>query len=693
MNNNGMGRKEMISLIIDLSGCSDHTQAENHFDYLIRKKLLPDLKKYGRVATAQKTTTKRSCITVEQQLRWHMNIDFCWEEQKRLNLPSALFASSKKYFMMNLDESCIMCSEGNIKVIASANKKKVEKNMDDNRDSITLLRTGSAAGTTGPWIFLVRGECEKIESSALKNLDKKGCPPGSKVYTAPSAYMTDATWKRLAPQLCKGIRKMETVKDHPDWWVTLTLDGFGSHLEEEALQVFAAHNILVVKEEGDTSHINQAYDQSVAKTDKLKIRDIIDSVRSHRKGKLLHQFDLVACCIAGLKKVPGDAWEKSFIKVNLHPDHRVNFDEWVKRIDTTLVTGEKFFVGRRSLYDAMPAAWKHLSPEQRQTVKFMIDRFYHDSKEKDGAAPWCKDNIRELVQIVPFDQIKQIRASYLALQNDPRVLHLTEDAPDSASNSDLINLVQRDLDMFSGFSWQPRELFEKYVEDKTNEEQQQKVFSHLSNHVACIHGQNSDYFSPLTPSAHLNVEVSRDQMRLLNPTPKEVMMGTIMESTVGEKAKKKIAKRKLYFINGNVNSYSRVLNNPKQLDMIKEYCDLGATLAEISTERSEKRKENALKRTVEEKSRAAKKAANEVSEQAKREELLPGLQADYAKGLDSILKLKNERLRELVKYFFEKQVQGLRTMVRADLILVVQECHSAMNGHANVALHESEVDA
>ena len=43
--------------------------------------------------------------------------------------------------------------------------------------------------------------------------------------------------------------------DRLDWWFVLSLDGFGSHLDPETLEVFAKYKILVVKEEGDTSQM------------------------------------------------------------------------------------------------------------------------------------------------------------------------------------------------------------------------------------------------------------------------------------------------------------------------------------------------------------------------------------------------------------------------------------------------------
>jgi len=63
-----MGRKEVLNLIAEVSGKS-FKAAENHFDYLIRNKLLSGLKRDGRVVSAQKTTTKRSQVTIQRQLK------------------------------------------------------------------------------------------------------------------------------------------------------------------------------------------------------------------------------------------------------------------------------------------------------------------------------------------------------------------------------------------------------------------------------------------------------------------------------------------------------------------------------------------------------------------------------------------------------------------------------------------------
>jgi hypothetical protein len=68
--NAGMTRKEVICVIAEI-GSVPFKAAENHLDYLIRSKKLPELKNSGRIVSAQATTTNRTAITTEKLLRTH----------------------------------------------------------------------------------------------------------------------------------------------------------------------------------------------------------------------------------------------------------------------------------------------------------------------------------------------------------------------------------------------------------------------------------------------------------------------------------------------------------------------------------------------------------------------------------------------------------------------------------------------
>jgi hypothetical protein len=49
------------------------------------------------------------------------------------------------------------------------------------------------------------------------------------------------------------------------------------------MNIYADARIILLKEEGDSSHVNQAYDQKVAKDDKVTMRDCLGYLRQAEK--------------------------------------------------------------------------------------------------------------------------------------------------------------------------------------------------------------------------------------------------------------------------------------------------------------------------------------------------------------------------------------------------------------------------
>ena len=80
----------------------------------------------------------------------------------------------------------------------------------------------------------------------------------------------------------KGLRDLPIVRDYPDLWMVITLDGYWSYLQGEALEVFAHHKVLIAKEEGDTSQVCQAYDKDyVVKADKCHHHSFLNDLCLH----------------------------------------------------------------------------------------------------------------------------------------------------------------------------------------------------------------------------------------------------------------------------------------------------------------------------------------------------------------------------------------------------------------------------
>ena len=134
---------------------------------------------------------------------------------------------------------------------------------------------------------------------------KYGAAIGSRIIANKNAYMDTETWLNITPAIIEGYR---TINPHalatPNWWIIEIIDGFGAHLASgEAMQLRYDAKILTVKEEGDTSHICQAYDAQVAKSDKRNSSEAISVMKNtsfHYDMKIIDQYGLV---LAGLHAI------------------------------------------------------------------------------------------------------------------------------------------------------------------------------------------------------------------------------------------------------------------------------------------------------------------------------------------------------------------------------------------------------
>ena len=110
--------------------------------------------------------------------------------------------------------------------------------------------------------------------------------------------MDTETWLKITPSVIDGYRSMNThSKATQEWWILEIIDGFGAHLaSEKAMQLRYDAKILTVKEEGDTSHVCQAYDAQVTKSDKRSTREAINAMKNtsfHYSCTVLDQYGLV----------------------------------------------------------------------------------------------------------------------------------------------------------------------------------------------------------------------------------------------------------------------------------------------------------------------------------------------------------------------------------------------------------------
>ena len=124
-------------------------------------------------------------------------------------------------------------------MLASKAVKKYQTNADDNRRTVNIYWCGLASGGDGPRLYFVKAEKIDIQNFKGNFAKKHKVPPGSKVISTPNAYMTDNVWNELAPAFSKGFRDIPDIKYYPEICMVLILDGYGSHLQGDALKIFA----------------------------------------------------------------------------------------------------------------------------------------------------------------------------------------------------------------------------------------------------------------------------------------------------------------------------------------------------------------------------------------------------------------------------------------------------------------------
>jgi hypothetical protein len=108
--------------------------------------------------------------------------------------------------------------------------------------------------------------------------------------------------------------------------------------------------------------------------------------------------------------------------VNQHPHFRVDFEQWCKRIESKLATGERFFVNRVGLFDAMPTFWKQMSVENWHAVVAIIDGIMMQAKtNEENLSPWRIVNVLKLLKYVAVDDLQQLRGCYHTCTIDPFV--------------------------------------------------------------------------------------------------------------------------------------------------------------------------------------------------------------------------------------------------------------------------------
>jgi hypothetical protein len=379
-------------------------------------------------------------------------------------------------------------------------------------------------------------------------------------------------WVAMAPSMATGIRAMPVIKTMPEWWVLKIIDGFGPHVSSlDAMEIYESHKILLLKEEGDSSHVNQAYDQDVAKKDKICMRSCLGWLRQSEKlsKTIVDGWDLIHVGLSAVRELPARAWIASFMRVNLHPHHRVDFPTWCVRIANFLQGGASFKPELTAVdtYKLLPAFWQGMTPEEKQRCLAIHE--LHGNKYNVA----CLRQMHEEMHVLLTDMQHLRVCLELAIENPNHVTRGFEFSGAEALPEAVTSAQSAMTDVADGlvtFQLHPSRNGKKVFSGLD-------LFEHMVKRARCSVPEHVRH----VPSAHLDIEYSTVQQELLNPTPQDYMMHAIMAQAHGAGAQQQLAKRKLDAL-GNLGGACGLANDGPRLQRLHAQLELANSLAEIT---------------------------------------------------------------------------------------------------------------
>jgi hypothetical protein len=273
-------------------------------------------------------------------------------------------------------------------------------------------------------VFLLKGKKQRVGYNDTF-LKQEGCAVGSTVVMMKNAYITEDAWEEMTPSLVDGYQSLPVICDNPQWWMIEIFDGFGVHLNNLSLMKKRADaKILSIKEEGDSSSYNQAYDKHVAKSDKHPMRHSLTFLWSmkNRNSNLVDQWDLIHCGLASIQYSDRNrgVWISSFVSVNFHPMRQITYAEWCKNLESFMQAADSFNLIMQSeqtdKYTLLPLLWQVMPPVDKKTAVAIVEHFGEDARSVE-----CCGELIKALKICLADLTLLQPCIFLAIDNP---LHL-----------------------------------------------------------------------------------------------------------------------------------------------------------------------------------------------------------------------------------------------------------------------------
>ena len=329
------------------------------------------------------------------------------------------------------------------------------------------------------------------------------------------------------------------------------------------------NQIICLKEEADSSSINQAYDKFTAKEDKRVQRKTLPNLR--QMVGIVDQWGLVHSGLAAVRntKENPEIWINSFRAVNLDPTHQIPFLDWIKKIESFIQSGDSFKSNETNVIDEylyLPSFWHAMLPEEKKQAFAVVER--HDCRW----SPSCVQELKTVCSVSLADMHLLQTCISLAIANPG---HLNRGFPTNEydSSSRTLTSVEEAAETTRKDANHGLKAFQLKPEGFDGEQ--------LFEHMIGFRKRHAD--DKILGALAVDVD-NPFQKALLSNEPMHDKMNAYMKD-IGDGRNKRGAR--VMNALGGMQGQSELLNNPERLQRMKSRAELMKSLESIKESKTE----------------------------------------------------------------------------------------------------------
>ena len=233
------------------------------------------------------------------------------------------------------------------------------------------------------------------------------------------------------------------------------------------------------------------------------------------------------------------------------------------------------------MYDTMPSFWKRITVEQRQELMNHINAMH---KQVGDADIWTsRTGLLKFADVMPLKHVPTLQICYQVAKNNPDVLTMPH-KKNVKQDPHIEKQQQAAAVPLQSFMLLPPNVLLATKNAVTAAEKLTANFQ-LFTHAAQFCNRTSFIVQKQEVSEYPDLDITKEQQQLLNPTVLDTVTGFIIKDSQGKRAKKRLPQRRLNMIDAIVLSHCCISNSDERLELVKQSNEVAAIIGDTKLDR------------------------------------------------------------------------------------------------------------